>query len=200
MKGITFIRQTKLHDVCGRVNYISSHEEQEHLYATYETRECPFWEDLAHESQVEFKKSGTTGKCIEARGLVIALPKSLQQFNPNELLQYFTEEFKKKYGVECSSALHHNPRKTNYHIHLIYSERTLLDVPVKKVAGRNMFFNAEGKRLELRKKLLMKMVLSFHTVKLFLKAKCMNSICSLARMLTSRAGPSLEMSSITTLR
>ena len=153
MKGITFIRQTKLHDVCGRVNYISSHEEQEHLYATYETSECPFWEDLAHESQVEFKKSGTTGKCIEARELVIALPKSLRQFNPNELLQYFTEGFKKKYGVECSSALHHNPRKTNYHIHLIYSERTLLDVPVKKVACRNMFFNAEGKKVRTKKEI-----------------------------------------------
>lgn len=90
MKGFTFVRQTKLHDVCGRVRYISSHEEQEHLYATYETNKAPFWEDLARESQAEFKKSGAPGKCIEARELVIALPKSLQQFNPNELLKYFT--------------------------------------------------------------------------------------------------------------
>ena len=154
MKGFTFVRQTKLHDVCGRVRYISSHEEQEHLYATYETNKAPFWEDLARESQAEFKKSGAPGKCIEARELVIALPKSLQQFNPNELLKYFTEEFKKKYGVECSSALHHNPRKTNYHIHLIYSERTLLDNPVKKVAGRNLFFNAEGKKVRTKKEIV----------------------------------------------
>ena len=154
MKGFTFIRQTKLHDVCGRVNYISSHEEQEHLYATYETSEAPFWKELAFESQMEFKKSGALGKCIEARELVIALPKSLQQFNPNELLKYFTEEFKKKYGVECSSALHHNPRKTNYHIHLIYSERTLLDEPIKKIASRNMFFDSNGKRVRTKKEIL----------------------------------------------
>lgn len=154
MRGFTFIRQTKLHDVCGRVDYISSHEEQEHLYATYETNPEPFWEDLARECQNEFKKSGAHGKCIEARELVIALPKSLQQFNPNELLKYFTEEFKKQYGVECSSALHHNPRKTNYHIHLIYSERTLLDDPIKKVAGRNLSFNADGKKVRAKKEIL----------------------------------------------
>ncbi len=154
MKGFTFIRQTKLHDVCGRVHYISSHEEQEHLYATYETSLEPFWDDLARECQAEFKKSGAHGKCIEARELVIALPKSLQRFDPNELLKVFTEEFKKKYGVECSSALHHNPRRTNYHIHLIYSERTLLDDPVKKVAGRNLFFNAEGRKVRTKKEIL----------------------------------------------
>ena len=28
--------------------------------------------------------------------------------------------------MECVSALHHNKRKTNYHIHLIFSERKLL--------------------------------------------------------------------------
>ena len=154
MRGFTFIRQTKLHDVCGRIRYISSHEEQEHLYAVYETNVSPFWDNLARECQAEFRKSGAPGRCIEARELIIALPKSLQQFNPNELLKYFTEEFKRKYGVECSSALHHNPRKTNYHIHLIYSERTLLDNPVKKTAGRNLFINASGKRVRTRKEIL----------------------------------------------
>ena len=154
MRGFTFIRQTKLHDVCGRISYISSHEEQEHLYATYETNPAPFWDDLAHECQTEFKRSGAHGRCIEARELIIALPRSLQQFNPSELLKHFTEEFKREYGVECSSALHHNPRKTNYHIHLIYSERTLLDNPVKKTAGRNLFFNAAGKRVRTKKEIL----------------------------------------------
>ena len=154
MRGFTFTRQTKLHDVCGRIHYISSHEEQEHLYAPYETNPAPFWDDLARECQTEFKRSGAHGRCIEARELIIALPKSLQQFNPSELLKHFTEEFKKEYGVECSSALHHNPRKTNYHIHLIYSERTLLDNPAKKTAGRNLFFNAAGKRVRTKTEIL----------------------------------------------
>ena len=29
--------------------------------------------------------------------------------------------------MECIAALHHNKRKTNYHIHLIFAERKLLD-------------------------------------------------------------------------
>ena len=33
---------------------------------------------------------------------------------------------RRRYDVECVSALHHNKRKTNYHIHLIFSERRLL--------------------------------------------------------------------------
>ena len=36
---------------------------------------------------------------------------------------FLTDRFKEKYGVECVSALHHNKRKKNYHIHLIFSER-----------------------------------------------------------------------------
>ena len=37
------------------------------------------------------------------------------------------------------AALHHNKRKTNYHIHLIFSERKKLEEPIVKVASRNMF-------------------------------------------------------------
>ena len=52
----------------------------------------------------------------------------------------FTEEFRRRYGVECVSALHHNKRKTNYHIHLIFSERTLTcPKPTVKIASRSVF-------------------------------------------------------------
>ena len=67
-----------------------------------------------------FIKSGTDGKCIEARELIIALPESFVDYNSNRLLEAFTNHFKQNYGVECISALHHNKRKTNYHIHLIF--------------------------------------------------------------------------------
>lgn len=83
------------------------------------------------------KKSGTEGKCIEARELIIALPESFVDYEPDRLLKLFTEHFKQNYGVECIAALHHNKRKTNYHIHLIFSERKLLDEPVEKIATRN---------------------------------------------------------------
>ena len=40
---------------------------------------------------------------------------------------------------------------TNYHIHLIYSERDKLDEPVKKIASRNMFFDPDGRHLRTKR-------------------------------------------------
>ena len=72
----SFIQMTKLHNVRGRIYYISSPKKQENLYAVYETTDRNFWTDLAKYNQAEFKKSGTEGKCIEARELIIADRKS----------------------------------------------------------------------------------------------------------------------------
>lgn len=64
---------SKLHNVRGRITYISSHAKQENLYAVYETTDRNYWTELARFNQQEFLKSGTEGKCIEARELIIAL-------------------------------------------------------------------------------------------------------------------------------
>lgn len=103
---------TKLSNVKGRITYISSHAKQENLYAVYETTERKFWRELAKCNQEEFVKSGTEGKCIEARELIIALPESFAEYQPDRLLQLFTNHFKQNYGTECIAALHHNKRKT----------------------------------------------------------------------------------------
>ena len=145
----------KLHNVRGRISYISSHAKQENLYAVYETINRHYWTELARFNQQEFLKSGTDGKCIEARELIIALPESFPElYNPDWLLQLFTNRFKEEYGVECVSALHHNKRKTNYHIHLIFSERKMLEQPVEKVATRNMFYNEQKKHVRTKKEIL----------------------------------------------
>ncbi len=124
------------------------------MYAVYETIDRKFWTELARCNQEEFKKSGTEGKCIEARELIIALPESFVDYEPDKLLKLFTEHFKQNCGVECISALHHNKRKTNYHIHLIFSERKLLDEPVEKIATRNMFYDENGKHVRTKKEIL----------------------------------------------
>lgn len=98
--------------------------------------------------------SGTKGKCIEARKLVIALPEDFVKLDPDMLLKLFTEQFHITYGVPCISALHHNKTKTNYHIHLIYSERKVKEEPVKKVASRNMFYDENGKHVRTKKEIL----------------------------------------------
>ena len=149
----SFIQMSKLPNVKGRISYITSHARQENLYATYRTADNAFWSNLARESQQEFQRSGTDGKCIEARELIIALPEVYTQYEPQQVLENFTDEFRRRYGVECVSALHHNKRKTNYHIHLIFSERKLLPEPDVKIATRSVFFDETGKRVRTKKEI-----------------------------------------------
>ena len=75
------------------------------------------------------------------------------RFDPNQVLREFTEQFKKRYDVECVSALHHNKTKKNYHIHLIFSERRLLPEPEVKIATRSVFYDELGKRVRTKKEI-----------------------------------------------
>ena len=85
--------------------------------------------------------------------MIIALPEEYTQFDPNQVLRDFTEQFKKRYDVECVSALHHNMTKKNYHIHLIFSERRLLPEPDIKIATRSVFYDETGKRVRTKKEI-----------------------------------------------
>ena len=82
----SFIQMSKLPNVKGRISYITSHARQENLYTTYRTADSQFWSNLARESQQEFQRSGTEGKCIEARELIIALPEVYTQYEPQQVL------------------------------------------------------------------------------------------------------------------
>lgn len=155
MKRNSFIEMAKLHNLSGRITYISSHAKQEHLYEVYATKpDKAFWRELAKCNQEEFKKSGTNGKCIEARELMIALPESFINYDHDYLLKKMVDEFKEKYGVECFAALHHNKRKTNLHIHMIFAERKRLNQPEEKTATRNMFYDEQGCHVRTKKEIL----------------------------------------------
>ena len=145
---------TKLSNVKGRITYISSHAKQENLYAVYETTERKFWRELAKCNQEEFTKSGTEGKCIEARELIMLCQRVLQNISRIDCYSFLQIHFKQNYGTECIAALHHNKRKTNYHIHLIFAERKLLDEPIIKIASRNMFYDENGKHVRTKKEIL----------------------------------------------
>ena len=152
----SFIRQSKLSDVAGRIDYISNPKRQEYLYATYQTEGATteFWKNLARENQLDFKASGSAGKCIEGREFIIALPESFVQYRAEDVARLFAETFHKRYGVECIAALHHNKTKTNYHIHLVFSERKMLEQPEVKIATRNMFYDEQGKHRRTKKEVL----------------------------------------------
>lgn len=131
----SFVQMSKLHNVRGRIYYISSDKNRK-ISMRYMKPQTEIWTELAKCNQAEFKKSGTEGKCIEAREFIIALPESFVDYPPDGLLKYMTDKFKSRYGVDCIAALHHNKRKTNYHIHLIFAERNYLDEPIEKIATR----------------------------------------------------------------
>ena len=155
MRRNSFIEMAKLHDLSGRITYISSHAKQEHLYEVYATEpDREFWRELAKCNQEEFEKSGTNGKCIEARELMIVLPESFIHYDHDYLLKRMVDEFKKQYGVECFAALHHNKRKTNLHIHMIFAERMRLEQPEEKTATRNMFYDEQGHHVRTKKEIL----------------------------------------------
>ena len=103
---------------------------------------------------MDFKASGFAGKCIEGREFIIALPESFVQYRAEDVVRLFTEIFHRKYGVECSAALHHNKTKTNYHIHLVFSERKMLEQTEVKIATRNMFYDEQGKHRRTKKEIL----------------------------------------------
>ena len=155
MRRNSFIEMAKLHNLSGRITYISSHAKQEYLYKVYATEpDRTFWRELAKCNQEEFEKSRTNGKCIEARELMIALPESFINYDHDYLLKRMVDEFKKQYGVECFAALHHNKRKTNLHIHMIFAERKRLEQPIEKVATRNMFYDEQGRHVRTKKEIL----------------------------------------------
>ena len=155
MKRNSFIEMAKLHNLSGRITYISSRAKQEHLYEVYATEpDRAFWRELAKCNQKEFEKSGTNGKCIEARELMIALPESFIHYDHDYLLKRMVDKFKEKYGVECFAALHHNKRKTNLHIHMIFAERKRLEQPTEKIATRNMFYDEQGRHVRTKKEIL----------------------------------------------
>ena len=155
MRRNSFIEMAKLHNLSGRITYISSHAKQEYLYEVYATEpDREFWREIAKCNQEEFEKSGTNGKCIEARELMIALPESFINYDHDYLLKRMVDEFKKQYGVECFAALHHNKQKTNLHIHMIFAERKRLEQPVEKTATRNMFYDEQGHHVRTKKEIL----------------------------------------------
>lgn len=68
----------------------------------------------------------------------------------------FKKEFKEFYMPKNKPEIVNvpNKRKTNYHIHLIFSERELFPEPIEKIATRNMFYNEHGKHVCTKKEIL----------------------------------------------
>lgn len=144
-----FLRQNNLHNVVGRIEYIRGDTgKQEYMMAFYSTMPDEDWKNLAQYNQERFKKNkkgfNKNKKCsaIEARELILHIPHEYANRDPHELAKLVGDDWKKRFGTDCCLAIHWNKTKTNFHIHLIYSERVRED----KVATRNVYYDSDWKK------------------------------------------------------
>lgn len=139
-----YLSSRKLGNVKGRMRYITDEKKQENIVDCYNTTDKEFWTTLAKESRERHKETKAGGKCCEARELIIGIPQ-----DSNISAKDICDTFKKRYGVECTCAIHYNKKNKaeNKHCHLIFSERKKLSVPEtreEKIAMRTYYYDSKG--------------------------------------------------------
>lgn len=155
-----FARTNVLPDVCGRINYVSNPDRQENLLAFYDATEAllggQFWEILAAESRQSFAMFGRNGSsCREGREVVALLSNSLlERLTPEEIAQIIAGAFQKNLGLDTAVGIHFNKEDRSLHAHIVLPERQLLEEPVIKIAERNLFFAADGRRVYKKSEIL----------------------------------------------
>lgn len=160
-----YARQAPLHDVVGRVDYISNEHRQENLLAVASTVSTPdYWQQLAADCQAAFRqaggskkneRNGKTKKACEGREIHVELPNSaLDKMTADQMAKKLANDFKSKYGMDCMVAVHYNKALNNLHFHILFSERHRLLEPVIKLADRNAFIDENGVRKRTKKEIL----------------------------------------------
>ena len=143
-----YLSSRKLGNVKGRIRYMTDEKKQENILDYYNTTDNKFWDMLAKESRERHQETKAGGKCCEARELIIGIP-----LNSNISAKDICDTFKKRYGVECTCAIHYNEKETDKvkvkykHCHLVFSERERLSVPKiteEKRALRTYYYDSTG--------------------------------------------------------
>lgn len=173
-----YVRATALPNVKGRVDYITSPNRQEKLLASFDSTtellDGKFWHTLSKESQAAFEMHGQKTRtvrtkdgrmiekeleCTEGRELMIMLSNHLlKRMTPDQIVETLAKEFKTELGIDnVAIGLHLKHDKNgpdNLHAHVVFPERELLLEPTGKIAERNLFFDANGKRCYKKSEIL----------------------------------------------
>ena len=130
----------------GRSDYISNPDRQEFLKLTGKSRDFE-WKEYA---DFEKKNQKSQEKNNEARELVIALPNEMSENFSNDILENFSHDLAKKLlgeNRDYEFALHFNQSQTNFHMHLLFSERERQTERKPKVYKRDMWFDKTTNRM-----------------------------------------------------
>lgn len=162
------VRTQKITNGRGSIKYIT-HDSKGEILASYSTQTMSEWEILFDFNQQKFEeekqkgnwttvqknKNGKIAQAIEAHMFVVALPNEMAQYpckykgqvinNDMELAKAIANDWKSTYGTDCYVSLHWNKEHTNFHAHILVSERTKKESHEIKRAKRNRYYNAAGK-------------------------------------------------------
>ena len=141
-----YSRVTKINNVAGRSDYISNPDRQEHLRLTEKSSDFDWKEYAEFEKQNQKSKE----KNNEARELVIALPNEMSEKFSDDVLKDFSHELAQEIlgkNRDYEFALHWNQAKTNFHMHLLFSERERVSERTPKVYKRDMWFDKTTNRM-----------------------------------------------------
>ena len=141
-----YSRVTKINNVAGRSDYISNPDRQEFIKLTGKSRDFE-WKDYA-----DFEKANQKSqeKNNEARELVIALPNDMSETFSDGILEGFSHDLAKELlgeNRDYEFALHFNHAQTNFHMHLLFSERERQTERKPKVYKRDMWFDKTTNRM-----------------------------------------------------
>ena len=160
-----YSRVTKINNVVGRSDYISNSSRQEFIELTGKSSDFDWIEYAAFEKVNQRSQE----KNNEARELVIALPNGMRHTFTDDVLEKFSHDLAQELlgkNRDYEFALHFNKLRTNFHMHLLFSERERISERKPKVYKRDMWFdkttnrmakvNAENAELRYKKGQVMK--------------------------------------------
>lgn len=162
------VRTQKITNGRGSIKYITKDSKGE-ILASYSTQTLQEWEILFDYNQQKFNEEkekggwipsrknakGEEAQCIEARMYVVAFPNEMANYpckyngqiinNDMELAKAIANDWRNTYGTDCYVAIHWNKDHTNFHAHILVSERMKKESPSIRRAKRNRYYDANGK-------------------------------------------------------
>ena len=162
------VRTQKITNGRGSIKYITQGSKGE-ILASYSTQTLQEWEILFDYNQQKFAEEkqkggwvpsrknakGEEAMCIEARMYVVAFPNEMANYpckyngqiinNDMELAKAIANDWRNTYGTDCYVAIHWNKDHTNFHAHILVSERAKKESVEIKRAKRNRYYDSNGK-------------------------------------------------------
>lgn len=140
-----FARQTKLGNIVGRSEYITDPQRQEDVVFHSKKHQQTSWLDYA---AFEKENQKSRDQNNEGRELIISLPHQLA--DDHARLEAIIDEYAINLlgeNRDFEYAVHWNEQRTNFHAHIIFSERERVTERKPKRYKRDMWFNTENNRM-----------------------------------------------------